>query len=186
VRQLHQQNPGWPKKVLAFEAWQRLTAELSENELPSVATIQRGMAEILIGGSGSLVDIILSRYPSARLSATLAFRCQPHSFVGLLIQPEICKQTLSPVRLQRQGSTAIGDSLSRPMSFCEMILVFPFASAASLTPRTQQAGDERCHGSYFALLRYAPQRLNFWSFAQGAALDGALIEQSVRVARLRT
>jgi hypothetical protein len=52
VRQLHQQHPDWQKKVLAFEAWLRLTAEFSDEELPSVTTILRSMADILEGGSG--------------------------------------------------------------------------------------------------------------------------------------
>jgi hypothetical protein len=51
VRQLHQEHPDWQKKQLAFEAWLRLTAEFSEEELPSVATIQRTMADILDRGS---------------------------------------------------------------------------------------------------------------------------------------
>jgi hypothetical protein len=52
VRQLHEQHPQWQKKVLAFEAWLRLTTEFSEEELPSVATIQRSMAAILDEESG--------------------------------------------------------------------------------------------------------------------------------------
>jgi hypothetical protein len=49
---LHQQHPKWQNKVLSVEAWLRLTAEFSDEELPSVATIQRSMGDILDGGSG--------------------------------------------------------------------------------------------------------------------------------------
>jgi hypothetical protein len=47
VRHLHQQHPEWQNKQLAFQAWLRLTAEFSEEELPSVTIIQRSMPEIL-------------------------------------------------------------------------------------------------------------------------------------------
>jgi hypothetical protein len=40
------------QKELAGEAWKRASREFSEHELPSEATIQRHMAEILGGGSG--------------------------------------------------------------------------------------------------------------------------------------
>ena len=40
------------EKRLAYEAWQLACREFSEAELPSVATIQRSMVEILGGGSG--------------------------------------------------------------------------------------------------------------------------------------
>jgi hypothetical protein len=52
VRQLNSDHPDWQKKRLAFEAWQRARSEFTEAELPSVATIQRSMVEILHGGSG--------------------------------------------------------------------------------------------------------------------------------------
>ena len=52
VRQLASENPDWQKRRLAFEAWSRASEEFSESELPSEATIQRHMAEILGGGSG--------------------------------------------------------------------------------------------------------------------------------------
>jgi DNA invertase Pin-like site-specific DNA recombinase len=52
VRQLASEHPDWQKKRLAFEAWSRARGEFSESELPSVATIQRSMVEILGGGSG--------------------------------------------------------------------------------------------------------------------------------------
>ena len=51
VHQLRGQHPDWQKKKLAYEAWQIARAEFSESELPSVATIQRSMAEILEDGS---------------------------------------------------------------------------------------------------------------------------------------
>ena len=49
VRQLTNEYPDWQKKRLAFEAWSRAREEFSESELPSVATIQRSMVEILDG-----------------------------------------------------------------------------------------------------------------------------------------
>ncbi len=52
VRQLAGEHPDWQKKQLAFEAWSLARAEFAEDELPSVATIQRSMVEILDGGSG--------------------------------------------------------------------------------------------------------------------------------------
>ena len=52
VRQLASEHPDWQKKNLAFEAWSRAREEFSESELPSIATIQRSMVEILDGGSG--------------------------------------------------------------------------------------------------------------------------------------
>ena len=52
VRQLHNDHPDWQKKRLAFEAWQLARHEFTESELPSVATIQRSMVEILGSGSG--------------------------------------------------------------------------------------------------------------------------------------
>lgn len=52
VRQLASENPDWQKRRLAYEAWSRASEEFSESELPSLATIQRHMAEILGGGSG--------------------------------------------------------------------------------------------------------------------------------------
>jgi hypothetical protein len=52
VRELRDANPEWQKKRLAYEAWQLARREFSEAELPSVATIQRSMVEILGGGSG--------------------------------------------------------------------------------------------------------------------------------------
>jgi hypothetical protein len=52
VRQLAAEHPDWQKKELAGEAWKRASKEFSEHELPSEATIQRHMAEILGGGSG--------------------------------------------------------------------------------------------------------------------------------------
>jgi hypothetical protein len=52
VRQLANEHPDWQKKRLAFEAWSRAREEFSGNDLPSVATIQRSMVEILDAGSG--------------------------------------------------------------------------------------------------------------------------------------
>jgi hypothetical protein len=52
ARELRDANPDWQKKRLAYEAWQLARREFSETELPSVATIQRSMVEILGGGSG--------------------------------------------------------------------------------------------------------------------------------------
>jgi len=52
VRQLAAEHPDWQKKEFAGEAWKRASKEFSEHELPSEATIQRHMAEILGGGSG--------------------------------------------------------------------------------------------------------------------------------------
>ena len=52
VRQLARAHPDWQKKVLAGEAWKRASKEFSESELPSEATIQRHMVEILNSGSG--------------------------------------------------------------------------------------------------------------------------------------
>ncbi len=52
VRELRDANPDWQKKRLAYEAWQLAHLEFSEAELPSVATIQRSMVDILGGGSG--------------------------------------------------------------------------------------------------------------------------------------
>ena len=52
VHQLHTDHPDWQKKRLAFEAWQLARREFTEAELPSVATIQRSMVEILGSGSG--------------------------------------------------------------------------------------------------------------------------------------
>ena len=49
VHQLRGEHPDWQKKHLAYEAWQIARTEFSESELPSVATIQRSMAEILGG-----------------------------------------------------------------------------------------------------------------------------------------
>jgi hypothetical protein len=52
VRQLAAEHRDSQKKELAGEAWKRASREFSEHELPSEATIQRHMAEILGGGSG--------------------------------------------------------------------------------------------------------------------------------------
>jgi len=52
LRQLASEHPDWKKKNLAYEAWNRASEEFSESELPSVATIQRHMVDILNGGSG--------------------------------------------------------------------------------------------------------------------------------------
>lgn len=49
ARQLASEHPDWQKKRLAFEAWRRARGEFIESELPSVATIQRSMVEILDG-----------------------------------------------------------------------------------------------------------------------------------------
>ena len=48
VHQLRNEHPDWQKKQLAYEAWQIARTEFFETELPSVATIQRSMAEILM------------------------------------------------------------------------------------------------------------------------------------------
>jgi len=47
ARQLVSEHPDWQRKRLAFEAWSRAREEFSESELPSIATIQRSMVEIL-------------------------------------------------------------------------------------------------------------------------------------------
>lgn len=52
VRELRDANPDWQQKRLACEAWLLARREFSEAELPSIATIQRSMVEILGGGSG--------------------------------------------------------------------------------------------------------------------------------------
>ncbi len=51
VRDLARDHPDWQKKQLAFEAWNLARHEFPESELPSVATIQRDMVQILRGGS---------------------------------------------------------------------------------------------------------------------------------------
>ena len=53
VHQLRAEHPHWQKKLLAYEAWQIAQGEFSKTELPSVATIQRSMAEILNCGSAN-------------------------------------------------------------------------------------------------------------------------------------
>jgi hypothetical protein len=45
-------HPHWQKKALAGEAWRRASKEFGERDLPSEATIQRHMVDILGGGSG--------------------------------------------------------------------------------------------------------------------------------------
>ena len=52
VRQLAAEHPELQKKELAGEEWKRASKEFSEHDLPSEATIQRHMADILGGGSG--------------------------------------------------------------------------------------------------------------------------------------
>jgi hypothetical protein len=47
TRQLAREHPNWQRKRLAFEAWRSAGNEFSESELPSVATIQRSMVEML-------------------------------------------------------------------------------------------------------------------------------------------
>ena len=49
ARQLAREHPGWQRKRLAFEAWSRARQEFGVSHLPSVATIQRSMVEILDG-----------------------------------------------------------------------------------------------------------------------------------------
>jgi hypothetical protein len=51
VRELQRTHPAWQKKQLAFEAWTLARREFSEDDLPSIATIQRDMVQILGGGS---------------------------------------------------------------------------------------------------------------------------------------
>jgi hypothetical protein len=51
VRDLARDHPDWQKKQLAFEAWNLARQEFPESELPSVATIQRDMVQILRVGS---------------------------------------------------------------------------------------------------------------------------------------
>ncbi len=51
VRELQHTHPGWQKKQLAFEAWTLARQEFSEDDLPSIATIQRDMVQVLGGGS---------------------------------------------------------------------------------------------------------------------------------------
>ncbi len=51
VRQLHRDHPDWQKKRLAYEAWTVARQEFPEDHLPSIATIQRDMVQILGGGS---------------------------------------------------------------------------------------------------------------------------------------
>ena len=45
--ELRTENPNLPKKLLAYEAWKRAAGEFDESDLPSVATIQRKIGEIL-------------------------------------------------------------------------------------------------------------------------------------------
>lgn len=45
--EIRTEKPNLPKKLLAYEAWKRAAAEFDESDLPSVATIQRKMSEIL-------------------------------------------------------------------------------------------------------------------------------------------
>jgi hypothetical protein len=47
ARQLASEHPDWQRKRLAFEVWSRARDKFNESELPSVATIQRSMVEIL-------------------------------------------------------------------------------------------------------------------------------------------
>lgn len=49
ARQLAREHPDWQRKRIAFEAWSCARDEFNESELPSVATIQRSMVEILDG-----------------------------------------------------------------------------------------------------------------------------------------
>ena len=49
ARQLALDHPEWQKKRLAFEAWRCARGEFGLSQLPSVATIQRSMVEILGG-----------------------------------------------------------------------------------------------------------------------------------------
>jgi hypothetical protein len=51
ARQLHREHPDWQRRKIAYEAWQLARHEFNKSELPSVATIQRRMAEILKGAS---------------------------------------------------------------------------------------------------------------------------------------
>lgn len=51
VRELQRTHPDWQKKQLAFEAWTLARQEFSEDDLPSIATIQRDMFQLLGGGS---------------------------------------------------------------------------------------------------------------------------------------
>jgi hypothetical protein len=51
VRELQRDHPHWQKKQLAFEAWTLARQEFSEDDLPTIATIQRDMVQILGGGS---------------------------------------------------------------------------------------------------------------------------------------
>ena len=51
MRELQHTHPGWQKKQLAFEAWTLARQEFSEDDLPSIATIQRDMVQVLGGGS---------------------------------------------------------------------------------------------------------------------------------------
>lgn len=46
---LRAEHPSMQKKALAFEAWRRAAQEFDEADLPSVATIQRKMGELLRG-----------------------------------------------------------------------------------------------------------------------------------------
>lgn len=45
--ELRTEKPNLPKKVLAYEAWKRVAEEFDDADLPSVATIQRKIGEIL-------------------------------------------------------------------------------------------------------------------------------------------
>lgn len=49
ARQLAREHPDWQRKRLAFEVWTRARDELGDGQVPSVATIQRSMVEILEG-----------------------------------------------------------------------------------------------------------------------------------------
>ncbi len=47
ARHIAREHPDWQRKRIAFEAWSCARDEFNESELPSVATIQRSMVEIL-------------------------------------------------------------------------------------------------------------------------------------------
>jgi hypothetical protein len=47
ARHVAREHPDWQRKRIAFEAWSCARDEFNESELPSVATIQRSMVEIL-------------------------------------------------------------------------------------------------------------------------------------------
>ena len=62
----------WQKKNLSYEAWSRASEEFSESDLPSLATIQRHMADIQKGGSGVGAGPAIAPRATAPMAASAA------------------------------------------------------------------------------------------------------------------